>query len=176
MRDRSKSVKGQSVEGHPVDEVPPEGTNVLFDVWLVSRAATGVLDEALAGTCLTADEFEIYSVLMSADTLTPSELARWTSAPPTTVSSYVKRLESRGHLERLRNPADGRSYVLQLTDEGRRAHRSAGEAFLPVLAQVVEQLGTRERTVRRGLDLLRRSLDHVNTSAGREHRSASSHQ
>ena len=60
MRDRSKSVKA-----HPVDAVPAEGTNVLFDVWLVSRATTGLLDAALAPTGLTADEFGVYSVLMS---------------------------------------------------------------------------------------------------------------
>jgi len=113
MRDRSKSVKA-----HPVDRVPAEGTNVLFDVWLVSRATTGLLDAALAPTGLSADEFGIYSVLTSSDGMTPSELARWMSAPSTTVSSYVKRLEGRGHLRRDRNPADGRSYVLRLTPQG----------------------------------------------------------
>ena len=57
MRDRNTSVKG-----HPVDAVAG-GTNVLFDVWLVSRATTGMLDAALAATGLTADEFGVYSVL-----------------------------------------------------------------------------------------------------------------
>jgi DNA-binding MarR family transcriptional regulator len=137
-----------------------DGTNVLFDVWLVSRATTGVLDAALAPTGLTADEFGIYSVLTSADTMTPSELARWMSAPPTTVSSYVKRLEGRGHVVRKRNPDDGRSYVLELTAAGRRAHQEAGRRFLPVLDQVVDSLGSRrEAEVRRALAALREALD-----------------
>lgn len=80
---------------------------------------------------MTGDEFTIYSVLTSADTLTPSELAQWMSAPATTVSSYVKRFEGRGHVQRERNPHDGRSYVLRLTAAGRRAHRSAVDAFVP---------------------------------------------
>ena len=108
---------------------------------------------------LTADEFGIYSVLTSADTLTPSELARWMSAPPTTMSSYVKRLEGRGHLERDRNPGDGRSYLLRLTPAGRRAHQAAGKAFLPVLGHVVAALDRHEPSVRRALARLREALD-----------------
>jgi DNA-binding MarR family transcriptional regulator len=155
MRTRSNNVKGKSGSGD-------DGTNVLFDVWLVSRATTGALDAALAPTGLTADEFGIYSVLTSPDPITPTELARWMSAPPTTVSSYVKRLEARGHVVRVRNPADGRSYVLELTASGRRAHQAAGARFLPVLDAVTESLGTRrEAEVRRSLAALRHALDQV---------------
>lgn len=140
-------------------EVPPEGTNVLFDVWLVSRAVTGMLDAALAPSGLTADEFGIYSVLTSADAMTPTELARWMGAPTTTVSSYVKRFEQRGHVERERNPRDGRSYVIRLTRAGRAAHRAAGARFLPELDRVVRALGTREATVRRALAALHAAVD-----------------
>lgn len=108
------------------------GTNVLFDLWLASRAATAVLDEALAGSGLTADEFAVYSVLSSAP-LTPTELAHWMSAPATTVSSVVRRFERRGHVRRVPHPHDRRSYRLELTAAGRTAHRRAGALFLPVL-------------------------------------------
>jgi len=132
---------------------------VLFDVWLVLRVTTGALDGALAPTGLTADEFGIYSVLMSADALTPSDLARWMSAPATTVSSVIKRLEQRGHLTRRRNPDDGRSFVVGLTPAGRRAHAAGVGAFVPVLERVVSALGTREPAVRRALADLRLALD-----------------
>ena len=131
---------------------------MLFDVWLVSRATSGALDQALAETGLSADEFGLYSVLTSAESMTPGEVARWMAAPPTTVSSYVKRLEARGHLERRRNPADGRSYVLRLTAAGRAAHQAAGLAFLPVLARVRAQLGPEEPAVRDSLAVLLRAL------------------
>ena len=145
MRDRTTSVKR-------------EDTNVLFGVWLVSRATTHVLDTALAPSGLTADEFGIYSVLTSAETMTPSDLARWMSAAPTTVSSYVKRFEARGHVERRRNPDDGRSFVLRLTPAGRRAHALAGAQFVPVLERVMRTLGSREASVRRSLALLDEAL------------------
>lgn len=154
MRDRTSSVKG-----HPVDHVAAEGTNVLFDVWLTSRAVTGALDEALAPSGLTADEFGIYSALSSAEALTPSDLAQWMFAPATTVSSVVKRLERRGHLTRKRNPTDGRSYLLALTPSGREAHAAAGRLFLPVLHQTVAALGRHEPAARRELRRLRDAVD-----------------
>jgi DNA-binding MarR family transcriptional regulator len=159
MRDRSTSVKP-----HPVDAVPASGANVLFDMWLVMRATTSLLDAALAPTGLTADEFGVYSVLTSADTLTPTDLATWMSAPPTTVSSYVKRIEARGHVTRERNPNDGRSYVLRLTAEGTRAHAAAVEAFLPVLQRVVDELAGDEPRVRRSLQTMRRAVGAVTST------------
>ncbi len=164
MRSRSKSVKGGPATSPDLDHLHEElidedGTNVLFDIWLVSRATNGVLDRALAPSGLTADEFGIYSVLTGSDAMTPTELARWMSAPPTTMSSYIKRFEGRGHVERLRNPTDGRSTVLRLTDAGRAAHQAAGAAFLPVLGGVVAELGPGEPAVRQSLAELRAALD-----------------
>jgi DNA-binding MarR family transcriptional regulator len=159
MRDRTNSVKP-----HPVDAIPVTGTNVLFDVWLTSRAVTGLIDAALAPTGLTADEFGVYSVLTSTEWMTPSELAVWVSAPATTVSSYVKRLQQRGHLERRRNPADGRSFVIRLTPSGRSAHRAAGKAFLPVLRRVVAALGDDEPAVRGALTRLRVAVEDVGST------------
>jgi DNA-binding MarR family transcriptional regulator len=138
----------------------PAGANVLFDVWLASRATTALLDDALSASGLTADEFAVYSVINHGP-LTPSELAAWMSAPLTTVSSYVKRFEKRGHLRRLANRDDGRSYRLQLTRDGVRAYERAGRAFLPVLAAVQEGLGRSERSVITSLASLQRVLQQI---------------
>jgi DNA-binding MarR family transcriptional regulator len=121
-------------------ETGPE--NVLFDVWLVSRATTAAIDEVIRESGLDADEFAVYSVLATRDGMTPTELARWMCAPPTTVSSYVKRFEGRGHAERVVNLDDRRSYRVCLTPAGRRAHRHAGQLFAPFLAAVDRRLGS----------------------------------
>jgi DNA-binding MarR family transcriptional regulator len=133
--------------------------NVLFTFWLTSRAVHGLLDEALAPAGLTADEFGVYSVLTRSDAMTPTELARWMSAPATTVSSYVKRFEGRGHVARDRNPDDGRSYLIRLTPAGRKAHRAAGARFLPALDRVVASLGNREGAVKRSLEQLTKAVE-----------------
>lgn len=135
--------------------------NVLFHVWLVSRATTDLLDSALRASGLDADEFAVYSLLMSADAVTPGALAKWMAAPATTVSSYVKRMEGRGHVERVPNPVDRRSYGLHLTDAGRRKHHEAAELFLPLLEGLLGLLGSTEPLVRRALQSLRRSVDAV---------------
>ncbi len=143
------------------DDTPrlhPGPGNVLFDVWLVSRAATARIDAAVREAGLDADEFAVYSVLASGDGMTPTELAHWMAAPPTTVSSYVKRFERRGHVERAENPADRRSYLVRLTDEGRAVHLRAGLLFQPLLADVTGRLGRRERTTHDSLRVLHDAL------------------
>src|SRR4051794_41624551 len=101
VRNRTTSVKGGERDRRVA-------TNVLFSTWLVSRAVNDLVDRAVLGSGLTGDEFAIYSLLV-AGPITPTELATWMAAPPTTISSFIKRLESRGHLAREPNPRDGRS-------------------------------------------------------------------
>ena len=142
----------------PIDRGP---SNVLFDAWLVSRSVHQLIDTAIEGSGLDADEFAIYSVLASSDDLTPSDLAQWMAAASTTVSSYVKRFERRGHITRIPNAEDGRSYRLQLTAAGRDAHRHAGELFTPVLARTEETLGAHAQTVHAQLLTLLHAIDAI---------------
>jgi DNA-binding MarR family transcriptional regulator len=156
VRQRSISAKGLTP-----GEVRDEDVDVTFMVWLTSRATTDLVDSVLAPSGLDGDEFAIYSVLTAAPSITPTELARWMAAPPTTVSSYVKRFEARGHVEREANPADGRSYRIKLTPAGRRAHRAAAKLFIPMRTRVEEGLGTRATDVREALLTLRSVLDEI---------------
>jgi DNA-binding MarR family transcriptional regulator len=143
--------------------VEPTPDNVLFAVWLISRKTTQLLDSALEPAGLNADEFAIYSVLRERP-VTPTELAGWMSAPVTSVSSYVKRFESRGHVERETNPDDRRSYRLRLTDDGLEAHRLAAECFRPVLADVEEAVGRSLEAVTRALTSVSRALHEVQSA------------
>lgn len=151
MRDRSSSVK----TGEP---------NVLFDTWLTARSTIALLDSALANTGLDAEDFAVYSVLHKEGEISPGELARWMSAPATTVSSHVKRMIARGHVVRVPHPEDGRSYRLTLTAAGRRAFTSAGQRFLPVLAAVEAALTMPASDVQRAMAALRAAID----TAGKE--------
>lgn len=154
MRDRTTPVKAAL----PVGEGQP---NALFSVWLVARAAGDLLDTVLAPSGLDADEYAIYSLLATGRSTTPTDLARWMAAPPTTVSSYVKRFEARGHVERVPNPEDRRSYRIRLTRSGRAAHRRAKGRFAPMVRQVSTALGERDAHVSEALGWLRSALDEV---------------
>jgi DNA-binding MarR family transcriptional regulator len=151
VRNRTTSVKSGSSDREVA-------TNVLFSAWLASRAVNDLVDRAVGESGLTGDEFAIYSLLV-AGPITPTELASWMAAPPTTISSSIKRLESRGHLAREPNPHDGRSYRIGLTTAGRRAHQRAGELFVPVLGVVERALGGSEPSVMQALEDLRGALD-----------------
>jgi DNA-binding MarR family transcriptional regulator len=143
---------------HSIDRGP---SNVLFDAWLVSRSVHQLIDTAIEESGLDADEFAIYSVLASGDGLTPSDLAHWMAAATTTVSSYVKRFERRGHITRTPNAEDGRSYRLQLTTAGRDAHRHAGALFAPVLKQTEDALRTQTQTVHEQLLKLLHAVEAI---------------
>ena len=129
--------------------------SLLFDVWLVTGLTAGLLDEVLAGTELNGDDYGMYSLLRRFGPTTPTQLRRWTGLPPTTISAHLKRLDGRGHITRLPNPADGRSYRVGLSQDGERAHDLATEPFLAAMHQLRAQFvpdTVRERLVLQHID------------------------
>jgi DNA-binding MarR family transcriptional regulator len=85
------------------------------------------------------------------------------AAPPSTVSSYVTRFERRGHVERVANPGDQRSYLIRLTPAGRQAHSRASAAFAPTLTRVLAALGDQEADVRAALRSLLGAVEQART-------------
>ena len=154
MRARTTSVKGLTSAEVRAQQVDP-----LFMVWLVARATEDLMDTVLRPAGVTGDEFALYSVLAASPGITPSELSRWMAAPATSVSSYVKRLEARGHVVRKAHPSDRRSYRIHLTAAGRRTHRAASTLFGPVRARVIEELAAQDVPVEDSLLFLREVVD-----------------
>jgi DNA-binding MarR family transcriptional regulator len=113
-----------------------DGYTLLFDVWVVANSTRALLDRALRPSGLSAEDFALYSAIRRDGGVTPTELSSLMALPPTTVSSMVARLERRGHVRRSPNPADARSYRIQLSPSGQAAHAAAGELFTPVLGRV----------------------------------------
>jgi DNA-binding MarR family transcriptional regulator len=156
VRRRSSSVNGLSSS-----DVRGQGVDTLFMQWLVGRAAQNLVDDVLRPVGLTGDELPVYSMLASDAPVTPTELARWMAAPATTVSSVVKRLESRGHAARERHPDDRRSYRIRLTPAGRHTHEAAIELFRPVSTAVESRLGADRASVEEALLRFREAIDQV---------------
>ena len=144
-----------------------EHGGVLFWVWLVGRATIEAIDRQIAASGLSAMEFPVYCLLALTGGMTPSALGSWMTAPPTTVSAMVKRLEGRGHAVRRPNPADRRSYLVVLTDQGRAAQDLAVRDFGPMAEIVHAALGPRAQRVQDDLLELRRALDLVRSNDAR---------
>lgn len=115
-------------------------TTILFDIWLLSRATAGLLDEALADSGLSGDDFGLYSLLRGFGPATPGEISQWSGMRQNTVSAALKRIEERGDLQRKRNPTDGRSSVVSLSPSGQRRHTDAARRFRSVMADVLAEL------------------------------------
>lgn len=67
------------------------------------------------------------------------------------MTAALDRLERRGLIARLPNPADRRGILVQLTDEGREAIEAAVDLQVDVEWRLVEVLSDRERDQLTGL-------------------------
>jgi DNA-binding MarR family transcriptional regulator len=136
--------------------------SLLFDLWLVNRLLSGALDDIMVGeAAMTGDDFGFYSLLRRFGPVTPTQVARWTAMPPTTVSAAVRRLQGRGHAELRPNPADGRSRLVALTPAGEKAHAEAAEVFFAATRPLAAAIGADEARQRASLQRLDRALRAV---------------
>ena len=108
--------------------------------------------------------------------ITPTELADLLGMPPTTLSSYVRRLEARRQVKRRPNPDDGRSSLLELTKLGDRFVVAGFPALRGSIARVEEHLDYPAEDLDLALDRLedamRRALSRPDESMRRPARRA----
>jgi DNA-binding MarR family transcriptional regulator len=115
------------------------GDNVLLQMFRTSQAVRGLVQQATEGSGITPDEYAVLSATAVLRSTTPTELAARLRVPPTTISRYVASFVERGLVERAPNPSDRRSYLLELTEEGRAVIRK----IVPRFRRIVEELGER---------------------------------
>lgn len=136
-------------------EAAPGGTlepGLFLQVYVVSQLVGRVVAEQVAAAGLSATEHAVHSSIAALGSVTPTDLARRLGLPATTLSATIAQLVKRDELRRARNPADGRSYVLELSPRGRRTHDRAAGAAHAAKERVAEGLGTAEGRI---LDALR---------------------
>jgi DNA-binding MarR family transcriptional regulator len=129
--------------------------------------STGALIAALVNAELRAGGvdpslFSFLGWVSLLEPVTPGELASETGMPPTTIRDYLRRLTDRGHVKRAPNPADGRSYLVKLTPDGRRivarGRPLVGAVFRrvePHLPRPAEEYVERSRELRQALAVAR---------------------
>jgi DNA-binding MarR family transcriptional regulator len=115
--------------------VDQPGGNVALDLFVLDQHLGTVLDGALAAVGVTASLYAVYSQLAQGP-LTPSQLCERLGIRPTTLSGYLATMRSAGHVTRVRNERDRRSWVLELTEPG----RAKVEECRPVMRRVVRAI------------------------------------
>ena len=114
---------------------------VLFEVFWAHQKRKRLIERALADVELPAEDYPFYVTIGADGPLTPTALAEYLLMPLSTVIFRVKRLERRGHAERVPNPDDGRSFLIRLTPEGQRLLDEARPAFRDYAEAVEARLG-----------------------------------
>lgn len=94
---------------------------------------------------LTARGWGVLSTLVESGPLTQIELATATGTDRTAMVYVLDDLEGRGLVERRRNPADRRSYLIHLTRTGSRIQRQAAAALAGQADVLLEPLAPAER-------------------------------
>ena len=138
------------------------GPTILLDIFLTNQRRKRMIEAALAGAELPAEDYPIYVLVGAEGPWTPTGLATRLEMPLSTVLFRLRRLERRGHAERVPNPDDGRSYLIRLTTEGQRLLGEARPAFRDYAEAVEGRLGS-ER-----VEALRAALEELRSAVGAE--------
>jgi DNA-binding MarR family transcriptional regulator len=137
------------------------GRNVLFRLFILGQLADDLLGRAMIGLKVQPNDFAVLSAIRAFQPITPSRLAALLGMPPTTLSSYLRRLQTRRLVRRKSNPEDGRSSLLELTKTGDRYAVSAFPALQGSVARVHERLDYSPRELDLALDRLEDALRAV---------------
>ena len=139
------------------DTGPP---TILFEVFWTQQKRKRLIETALAGVELPAEDYPFYVLIGAEGPWTATGLAERLMMPLTTVSFRFKRLERRGHAERVPNPDDGRSFLIRLTPEGQRLLDEARPVFRSYAEAVEARLGAaRVDVLTNGLGAVRDAID-----------------
>jgi DNA-binding MarR family transcriptional regulator len=152
------------VDGHR-PESATTGTEPMF-MYLVKRLELAIrsrLDDIISPSGLTALQYTALTVLERHPGMSTAQLARNSFVTSQSMADMITALESRGLIERNRDPADRRRLLVALTREGRELLGRYRDEVAAMEAQMVAGLSPAEIT------RLRRSLYacHVNLSGHR---------
>lgn len=110
----------------PGQEFAPD---LLLDLWSAAIRTDELIERSVEGTGMPTENFALHTVIGLKGPITPTAIAELTGVPLSTVVFRVRKLITAGLAQRESNPEDGRSYLLRLTPEGRRALEQAMPGF-----------------------------------------------
>jgi DNA-binding MarR family transcriptional regulator len=165
-RPKTEAAARRTSRDPSADERRPERRISLpFDVFAVASRLGAYLDDALSETGIRPAEYAVYSLMLEAGPRTPSELAAALGVPPTTISTYITTMLTRGDARRIPHPSDGRSHRVVLTDQGRGVIRRVNPAFARAEAAILANLDRSEAEIREALADLADALERASRDA-----------
>lgn len=140
------------------------GMAILGRARAITLGVRPIIERVFEKHDLDTGDFDVLSTLLRAGApyrLRPTELFRWLMITSGGLTARLARLEKRGLVERLPDPADRRSLLVTLTQTGIKKARAAIIEDMRIEASLLDGLSEAERHTL--ADLLRKlalSLDH----------------
>src|SRR3954465_13472720 len=100
---------------------------LLLQAYSLAQSTGAIVERELDAVGLPSYLFGLLSQIHRLQPVAPTQIAAATGSPLTTLRDNIQRRAGRGLVRRVRNPADGRSYLLELTTHGDMLVRAAGE-------------------------------------------------
>jgi DNA-binding MarR family transcriptional regulator len=133
---------------------------ILLDLFRTNQVRERLIEASLAGLELPPEDYPFYVLIGAEGPWTPTLLAERMAMPLSTVLFRVGRLEKRGHVERVPNPDDRRSYLISLNADGQQLLQQARPRFRAFAESVETRLGEqRVDTLRGHLGELRDAIE-----------------
>lgn len=114
---------------------------ILLDVFVTNQLRERLITASVGPAGLPPEDYPLYVLIGAEGPLTPTALGERTQMPLSTVLFRIRRLERRGHAERVPNPNDRRSFLISLTPGGQRLLRKARPRFRADAEAVEAALG-----------------------------------
>jgi DNA-binding MarR family transcriptional regulator len=144
----------------------PASDTILLDLFRTNQMRERLIEASLTGLELPPEDYPFYVLIGAEGPWTPTLLAERMKMPLSTVLFRVGRLEKRGHVERVPNPDDRRSYLISLNADGEELLKQARPQFRAFAESVERRLGGKSIDgLRSGLTELREAIE-AELSAG----------
>jgi DNA-binding MarR family transcriptional regulator len=130
---------------------------------LLHRASQSVEDlfSRAANSGLTPRQLALLVTVASQPGCNQIEIVARTGIDRSTTAEMMKRMIKKGYVVRKRSERDTRSYVVHLTDKGRRALKNAEPVAKRVDEKVLRALGSRSAVFLENLEALARQLQQA---------------
>ncbi|MGP9804921.1 MarR family winged helix-turn-helix transcriptional regulator [Paracoccus sp. NSM] len=131
------------------------------EIGIIEQLSRNMLEARLPPGFVLAQFSVLNHLVRVGDGSTPMAIARAFQVPKTSMTHSLAVLERAGLIEIRKNPEDGRSKLVFITDEGRRFRQEAIDSLAPDLKRVAAAFPPDQVTrVLPALEMLRKFLDH----------------
>lgn len=103
-----------------------------FPIYAASRSVISAYTPYLKAIGLTYTQYILFLVLWEKDGLSVGEICKRLMLDSGTLSPVLKKLRQQGYIEKSQSPADERSFIITLTENGRALQEAAKDIPLQV--------------------------------------------